>query len=294
MKKTLISIVVLFTTISCGGSSESSGVEVVNSEAIELSLKNDSLQSEILLRDSIMNDALFTISDISATLSAIKTKEGVLMKDVEVGKSTKEQIKEDLDILSNILDEKTVSFNALRGAMAKLTDANIEIEGLQNLVNQLERELRERNETINLLKANINNLKEQVKELNEDLELMTSENELLKATIIENVEDMNRGYYITGEVKELVESGILIQKGTIVRSYEINPDLDMSKLVQIDIRNLDKLDIKGRDIKVIGKFATNTYTLIDGREKKSVESIIIDDKEEFWRDSKVLVITYKR
>lgn len=285
--KNLILIFVLFMTIvSCGRKQKEAAIA-------SLAISNDSLMRIVENRDSIMNDALFTISDISASLAAIKAKEGVVISNVEIGKTSKEQIKEDLEMISRLLDQKKEAFAKLSKATSQLKSANVKIDGLNKLIEQLREELADRDKTITSMLENIDNLKQQIQLLSKDVERVNRDNAQLDRVLTETTDNLNTAYYIVGSEKELVSNGILEKKGGIARTLVINPNVDKSKLVKIDIRSLDRVEIKGKRVEIIGSFPSSSYTLVEGEGRKAVEALVIDDKAEFWKNSKVLVISYK-
>lgn len=286
MKKIILVFVLFAAIVSCGRKEKEAAIT-------SLAISNDSLMRVVENRDSIMNDALFTISDISASLAAIKAKEGVVISDVEIGKTSKEQIKEDLEMISKLLDQKKEAFAKLSQATSQLKKANLKIDGLNKLVEQLKAELEDRDRTINSMLGNIDNLKQQIVILSKDVERVNRDNAQLDRILTETTDNLNTAYYIVGNEKELIASGILEKKGSIGRTLVVNPNVDKSKLVKIDIRSLDRIEIKGKKVEIIGSIPTSSYTLIEGEGRKAVESLIIDDKAEFWKNSKVLVISYK-
>lgn len=285
--KNLILIFVLFMTIvSCGRKQKEAAIA-------SLAISNDSLMRIVENRDSIMNDALFTISDISASLAAIKAKEGVVISNIEIGKTSKEQIKEDLEMISRLLDQKKEAFAKLSKATSQLKSANVKIDGLNKLIEQLRAELADRDKTITSMLENIDNLKQQIQLLSKDVERVNRDNAQLDRVLTETTDNLNTAYYIVGSEKELISSGVLEKKGGIARTLVVNPNVDKSKLVKIDIRSLDRVEIKGKRVEIIGSFPSSSYTLVEGEGRKAVEALVIDDKAEFWKNSKVLVISYK-
>ncbi|MEG1635579.1 MAG: hypothetical protein RR388_08135, partial [Rikenellaceae bacterium] len=217
----------------------------------------------------------------------------VVISNVEVGKTSKEQIKEDLEMISKLLDQKKEAFAKLSKATSQLKSANMKIDGLNKLIEQLKEELADRDKTINSMLANIDNLKEQVRMLSQDVERVNRDNAQLDKVLTETTDNLNTAYYIVGNEKELVSVGILQKKGGIARTLVVNPNVDKSKLVKIDIRNLDRIEIKGKKVEIVGSFPSSAYTLIEGEGRKAVEALVINDKTDFWKNSKVLVISYK-
>ncbi len=259
----------------------------------EISVQNDSLQYVINNKDSIINDALLTISDITVSLSDIKRREGLVISQAEIGKVPKDQIKADLNDIAAILKEKNEQLKRLEKAAGQLSKANVEIEGLQKLVAEMTRQVKEKDATIADMLKNIDNLKEEIAKLNTEIVSAAQTNQNLTQTLEQTTNDLNTAYYIAGEEKFLLESGILIKKGAIGRTLAVNPDLDKTKLTKIDIRNVDRIEIKGKKVEIIGGFPTTSYSLEEGSGKKEINALLIQDKEAFWKNDRILVISYK-
>ena len=288
MKTVIGAIIVIATLTSCMGERKR------NEQIIQqMTVQNDSLQYVVSNKDSIINDALLTISDIAVSLNEIKRKEGLVVSQAEVGKVPKEQIKADLNDIAAILKEKNEQLKRLEKATGQLSKANVEIEGLQKLVAEMTRQVKEKDATIASMLKNIDNLKEEIAKLNTEIVSAEQENQNLTQNLEQTTNDLNTAYYIAGEEKFLLESGILIKKGAIGRTLAVNPDLDKSKLTKIDIRNVDRIEIKGKKVEIIGSFPTSSYSLEEGEGKKEINALLIQDKEAYWKNDKILVISYK-
>lgn len=291
INRVIVSMLLVATTLSCGRKQRQKEMDTQMKLLVE---SNEILKSEINNRDSIMNDALFTISDISASLSAIRAREGAVISRAETGRVAKDKIKEDLEYISAALESKKTAMASLQSSMTRLKEANIEMGGLTMMVEQLQREMSQSDSTITALLNNIDNLNRQISIIKNDRNKLAENNNQLEIQLSEAQREMNRAYYIVGSESELVEKEILLKKGVIGRTLVTNPNVDKSRLIEIDIQKLDKIEIKASKVEVIGEFAQNSYTLVAGEQKKDVESLIIDNKEAFWRDSKILIITYKK
>mgnify|MGYP005808040285 FL=1 len=285
MKKIILSFFVAALLFSCGGKKKA-----IN----DLTLRTDSLQYVINNRDSIINDALVSLSDISATLNDIKRQEGIVVNNAELGKADKEQIREDLEAIAALLKEKRQALARLEKSSALLKEANVNIEGLQKLVEELTKQVEERDQTIAVMLGNIDDLKAEVEKLNLDIEAANEVNAKISSDLEQTTNDLNTAYYIVGTEKSLIQEGILVKRGTVNRTLVLNPEMDLSKLTKIDIRSVDRIEVKGKRAEVIGGFPVSSYTLEEGEnDRKFVDALLINDKDAFWRNGKVLVIAYR-
>ncbi|MDE7134085.1 MAG: hypothetical protein K2N86_02250, partial [Rikenellaceae bacterium] len=134
-----------------------------------LTVSNDSLQVVLAARDSVLNEALFALSDISSTLSDIKRQESIVVSKSELGKSDEAQVKEDLEILAERLSDQRKAIATLKKNTALLKKANINIAGLEKLMNELRTQIDERDATIKAMLGNIDDLNNQIIKLNTEL-----------------------------------------------------------------------------------------------------------------------------
>lgn len=258
-----------------------------------LTTSNDSLQVVLAARDSILNEALFALSDISSTLSDIKRQESIVVSQSELGKSDEAQIKEDLELLSERLSQQRKAIARLNKNTELLKQANINISGLEKLIKELRLQIEERDTTIKAMLENIDDLNNQIVKLNSDLSDANRESEILSGVVSEQDIELNKAYVAVGTVKDLTDKGIIIKKGMGSKTIALNPELDKSELSLIDIREVSTIQIKGRNPEIIGSFPAGTYELVAGTQRNYVEEIKINDVDGFWKNSRVLVIVTK-
>lgn len=286
MKKHLLFIMLLVLSFSC--KTKQLETEIVNTVNI-----NDSLRYIIDQRDSIINDALTTIAEVASSLDEVKRQEGIVTQSVEYGASSKDQIKEDLQVLSSLLSKNRRRIASLEKSTEQLKSANIRIDGLTTLITQLTDQINEKDATINSMLANIGSLNQEVTILNSKVNELEDDKDMLEGVVIEKTNNLNQAYYIVASEKELIERCILEKKGAIGRTLVVNPNLDKEQLILIDIRNIDRIDVKGAKVQIIGSFSTDSYILESGDGRNVVDALIIKDKDKFWANDRILVISYK-
>ncbi len=285
MKKIVLALMVTALFASCGNDKKQ--------QIATLTTSNDSLQVVLAARDSILNEALFALSDISSTLSDIKRQESIVVSQSELGKSDEAQIKEDLELLSERLSQQRKAIARLNKNTELLKQANINISGLEKLIKELRLQIEERDTTIKAMLENIDDLNNQIVKLNSDLSDANRESEILSGVVSEQDIELNKAYVAVGTVKDLTDKGIIIKKGMGSKTIALNPELDKSELSLIDIREVSTIQIKGRNPEIIGSFPAGTYELVAGTERNYVEEIKINDVDGFWKNSRVLVIVTK-
>lgn len=285
MKK-IVLISTLLLSAACGQRAKEEAI-------VGLTTSNDSLNYILHKRDSVINDALTTISDIASSLESVKRAEGMIVEAVEIGKSDKDQIREDLELLSTLISTNKEKIASLQRFVLALRKENINMDGLTKLVEQLSEQLMAKDSTISSMLANIDNLHEQIELLNSSVEQLEGDNISLSEDLITTNNALNEAYYIVGREKSLLDEGIIIKKGFISKTILANPNIDKGDLIKIDIRSVDRIDIKGSKVEVVGSFDPDSYELLEGGGNRIVDALLIKDKQEFWRNGRILIITYK-
>lgn len=285
MKKIILIALAAVAVVSCGRR---------NRDRIAvLSVSNDSLQTVLAARDSVLNEALFALSDISSSLSDIKRQEAIVVSESELGKSDEAQIKEDLELLSQKLSDQRKAIARLNKNTALLKEANINIAGLEKLITELQGQINERDTTIKAMLANIDDLNNQILILNTDLSNAYATADILSATVDGQETELNKAYVAIGTAKELLDRGILVRRGIGNKTLALNPSLDRSEMSVIDIREVNSIDLTGKNAEIIGSFPETSYRFADGDKRGTVTSLQITDSAELWKNSRVLVVIFK-
>ncbi len=285
MKKIILIALAAVAVVSCGRR---------NRDRIAvLSVSNDSLQTVLAARDSVLNEALFALSDISSSLSDIKRQEAIVVSESELGKSDEAQIKEDLELLSQKLSDQRKAIARLNKNTALLKEANINIAGLEKLITELQGQINERDTTIKAMLANIDDLNNQILILNTDLSNAYATADILSATVDGQETELNKAYVAIGTAKELLDRGILVRRGIGNKTLALNPSLDRSEMSVIDIREVNSIDLTGKNAEIIGSYPETSYRFADGDKRGTVTSLQITDSAEFWKNSRVLVVIFK-
>lgn len=282
--KTNFTLLLLFVSMvvsSCGD----------KAKMTKLGDQKDSLALVVAMKDSIINDAFINIDEISTSLSQIAQRENLVTKQSssEITPTTKEQINENIAAISDLLEKNRLSIKRLNATAAKLKAANVEIDGLQKLVASLQQQLVDKN-------AQIEEMAEQLKALNIEVAALTNsvrgleENKAeLEGDVAQKTEELNTVHYIVGNEKVLIEEKILDKQGG---SKVLGDGADFSKFTKGDRRQIERINIAGKKVKVVSSHPQSSYMLVMGA-KNMVEELVITDKDAFWKNSRVLVVSYK-
>ncbi len=287
MKRLLIAMLFVPFLISC------------NQKRIEqLENQNDSLVQQANTKDDALNEFLYAINEIQYNLDSIKEKEMLISETtegkVELRKSAKDQINEDINTIYNLLQENRDKLAELR---KKLGKANYEIKELENLMAIMTRQLEEKDKEIEELTVTLQEMDIKIIALTNDVTRLSKEGEDKSQTIAEQSEEieeqtveLNTAFYIVGKKKELTESNVITSEGGFIgigKNKKLKSDFDESLFTKIDIREVTTIQIPGKKAEVITTHLSESYE-ISGEGDERV--LTIKDFSAFWKASSYLVV----
>jgi chromosome segregation ATPase len=280
MKKYLILLLIPFL-FACGRSAKK--------QAEKLQAVNDSLITETMQKDEALNEFIASINDIQSTLDTIKMKENIITlstdRGTELQLSAREQIKTDImTIYSLMLKNK----NTLIDLQKKLKTSGMKTEELQKMVDRLTLEIKQKNTEIEQLRQKLAKLNIEIEEANLKMDDMESTIQVQSQKIASQTETiesqqtaLNTAYYIIGVSKDLKKSNII--KGETVLS-----DFDKNLFTRVNIQKTTEIPIMSKKAKIVSNHPTTSYELVG--DKKTIQSLKINDPKLFWSNSKFLVI----
>lgn len=279
---------VALLVVSCGEVKK----KELNDQNTSLISQVDSLRTVVSTRDSILNEVLITVSDISASLDEIKRQEGIVLSNTELSRTSKDKINDDLVMMSSILESKRKQISSLEKLKTRLGASEAKVLGLEKLIAQLEKQINERDYVIKKLSENINNLDSTVLQLNKEVsDLQISKNRLAK-TVATQQQQAQTKYYVVGKEKELIANGVLQRVGGLSRDVKVNPNVDKNRLIKVDMYDLQEIELTGKKAIVVGNFPTSSYT-IESYSKNRVDKMVIHDIDKFWEGNIILVVAIR-
>lgn len=279
---TLAVAVLAFT--ACGHKAEMAAAKAIS----------DSLQMEVQAKDSLLNDAFGNIEEIATALSQISEREKIVASTSagEINKSAKERISENIAAISELLQQNRAAINRLSASARQLKAANVKIAALESLVASLEQQMADKDKQIEKMAQELENLQIEVAELKDLNATLSGQKNQLESTVAQQTEALNTVYYIVGQDRELTKSGIVDKKGFIGRTAVLGKNADMKAFTQADLRQLDRIEIGQKGVKLVSAHPAESYVLVKG-DKNTVTELVISDKKAFWSASKVLVVSYR-
>lgn len=287
MKKLLLVCTCATLLVSC----------VQNSaEYKKLKAENDSLKIENTKGNSEMDEILSILNDVEADIQSIRDAENYLNIQQQTGgefsKSNREQIKQNMQLISETLKKNKGTISQLE---EKLKKSGIQSSALKKTINRLSSELDQKATMIvalqeDLAKKNmrIQELDEMVSSLNEDVESLATTAAAQSEKLGEQDKALNTAYYCFGTSKELKDQKILSGGGLFSKSKVLQAGFNKDYFISVDIREVKEIPLFAGKAKLKSNHPEGSYEFVkDGDGNLTLN---ITDPKTFWSLGKYLVI----
>lgn len=259
-----------------------------------LATSKDSLLTIVAQKDSIINDAFSSISDIAANIDQITQREKIVTTQAvgDLSKSAKAQINDNINAINELLEKNRITISRLQGSANKLKAANVKIDALQKLIEQLQAQIQNKDAQLAQLSDKIKTLNVEVAALGRTVVNLETDKAQLEGTVTEQENTINTVHYVIGVEKELIKKDIIDKKGFIGKTRTVSDNATMTDFTKADARTLERIPVNKAKIKIVTNHPTNSYMTVMG-DDKVVQEIVITDKAAFWSNSKILVVSHK-
>ena len=287
MKKLLLVCTCATLLVSCGQNS---------AEYKKLKAENDSLKIENTKATSEMNEILTTLNDVEADIQSIRDAENYLNLQQQTGgefsKSNREQIKQNMQLISETLKKNKETISQLED---KLKKSGIQSAALKKTINRLSSELDQKATMIvalqeDLAKKNvrIQELDEMVSSLNEDVENLATTAAAQSEKLSEQDKALNTAYYCFGTSKELKDQTILSGGGLFSKSKVLQSGFNKDYFISVDIREVKEIPLFAAKAKLKSNHPEGSYEFV--KDDDGNLTLNITDPKTFWSLGKYLVI----
>jgi len=287
MKKLLfvLSVVVL---VSCGQHKK---------EIARMQAKQDSIAQLGVQKDNTILEYLGAMNEIQSNLDSIKTIEKIVSVQTtpgtELKAETKKRIIEDIAQINNLLQKNKEMVGSLQ---AKLRNSNLKIVELEKMIEILNKQVGDKDAEIAVLKQQLEKLNVDVAGLNQKIETITKESEKTikeKNEVIDTkTNELNTAFYGFGTKKDLEAKNVIEKEGGVLgmgKTLKLKKDFNREFFMKVDIRQFSSLPLNTKKAKLVTYHPEGSYHMVM-TDKKTVESIVIDKPEEFWKASKYMLI----
>lgn len=266
----------------------------------KLQAENDSLMSELLNRNSELDEMMGTFNQISEGFRQISAAENRV--DLERGKvgegasSAREQIARDIEFIQKQMQENKEQIAKLNNMLKKSGNQNAEMKkAVAQLSAQLEQKARQIADLQSELAAKnirIQELDEAVSQLTTVTEDLQAENKAKAETVAQQDRALNKAWFVFGTRRELKEQNIitgdgLFSKGKVLESDNANKDY----FTECDIRTQKDIKLYSKSAELLTSHPEGSHTL--EKDSKGELTLHISKPADFWSASKYLVIQVK-
>ena len=285
MKKLLfiVSVVVL---ASCGQHKK----EIARMQAAQ-----DSIAQLAVQKDASILEFMAAMNEIQANLDSIKTIEKIVSVQTSSGSEMKADAKKriiaEIAEINNLLQKNKELASSLQG---KLRNSNLKVAEFEKMIASLNKQMADKDAELADLHQQLENMNINVAGLNQRIETITAESEqaiIEKNQAIEQQTNvMNTAYYAFGTRKELAEKNVIEKEGGFLglgRTLKMKKDFNRDYFMKIDIRDFKELPLNAKKAQVVSVHPAGSFHLTGA---KTVESLVIDQPEDFWKASKYLLV----
>jgi hypothetical protein len=277
------------------------GCNQKNVEIAMLKQQNDSLRSIGAVKDSTVIDFVNAFNDIQSNLDSIKMKEKIISNTVggssEIKARSKDQINSDINLIYKLQRDNRAMVATLR---AKLKKSGVHTVELEEMVNNLTRQIEEKDAQIvqlkdDLAKVNVQvtDLNTKVVDLNANVDNLSTQNKQRQQVIDDKTAELNTAYFVIGTTSYLKEKKIITKEGGFIglgKSKELAPEMNKNNFTRVDITNFNVLPIMKDKVTVLSSHPKSSYHITG---KNLSDTLIITNPKEFWSMSKVLVVNVR-
>lgn len=287
MKK-LLFVLSVMVFVSCGQHKK---------EIARMQAKQDSIAQLGVQKDNSILEYISAMNEIQSNLDSIKTIQKIVSVQTapgtELKAEAKKRIVEDIAQINNLLQKNKDMMNSLQG---KLRNSNLKIVELEKMIEMLNKQVGDKDAEVAALKQELESLHVNVAGLNQKIETITKESEQAikeKNEVIDTkTTELNTAFYGFGTKKELEAKNVIEKEGGVLgmgKTLKLKKDFNREFFMKIDIREFNQLPLNTKKAKLVTYHPDGSYHMVM-TDKKTVESIVIDKPEEFWKASKYMLI----
>ena len=287
MKK-LLFVLSVMVFVSCGQHKK---------EIARMQAKQDSIAQLGVQKDNSILEYISAMNEIQSNLDSIKTIQKIVSVQTapgtEMKAEAKKRIVEDIAQINNLLQKNKEMMNSLQG---KLRNSNLKIVELEKMVELLNKQVGDKDAEVAVLKQQLEKLNVDVAGLNQKIETITKESEQTikeKNEVIDTkTTELNTAFYGFGTKKELEAKNVIEKEGGVLgmgKTLKLKKDFNREFFMKVDIREFNQLPLNTKKAKLVTYHPDGSYHMVM-TDKKTVESIVIDKPEEFWKASKYMLI----
>lgn len=287
MKK-LLFVLSVMVFVSCGQHKK---------EIARMQAKQDSIAQLGVQKDNSILEFVGAMNEIQVNMDSVKAIQKIVSVQTAPGTELKAEAKkriiEDIRQINELLQKNKDLVKSMQG---KLNSSTVKIKELQTMVELLNKQMVEKDGELARLNTELENLHVNVTGLNQKIVTITQESEQAikeKNEVIDTkTTELNTAFYGFGTKKELEAKSVIEKEGGVLgmgKTLKLKKDFNREFFMKIDIREFSQLPLNTKKAKLVTYHPDGSYHMVM-TDKKTVESIVIDKPEEFWKASKYMLI----
>lgn len=255
--------------------------------------EKDSLMNVLSEKDSTISSFLVSYEEIQKNLDSILIRERIISGNIEnrreVKGNAKNRINADIAAINELLDQNRKRVEKLS---KKLANSNYKNKQLEMLITGLNNQIALKDSELNMLNEKLIALNTNLIQLQTNYDTLTAFSNTQKQIIADKTMAMHTAYYVVGQSKDLQNKKIIDRSGGVLgmgKTATPNPSsFNNGNFTQIDYTMVHKIDINSKKAKIITVHPTDSYKIIESKDK--VDSIVITNPDKFWSASKYLIV----
>jgi len=287
MKKVIYLALLTITTgfYSCKPDVSTTDSDNTNNEELAM-LKSEKreLESQLAAKDSVLNESILLFNEIEDNLAMINFKEDeirIKSQDVELAEDGKQWILQQIQNINQLREDNKRKVNQLA---KQLKNKNNKIASLEKLVANLQGKIVDQDVEIDMLRSELEDLDREYVELLEAYEAQST-------MTLELMKDANKVFYAYGTEEELIANGVIVKEGGFIgigKKTNLKGDFNDDYFTEADLTKIKSIDVEGgKKVNLITDHPSSSYT-IDSKDKQ--HTIKISNEKNFWKVSKYLVV----
>ena len=256
--------------------------------------RSNFLSIKLHQRDSLVNDYVETFNQIEKDLLIIKEKENLLnvqSQDPELTQTQKVKIAEDIQLIYSLIEQNKKKIADLSG---KLKKSGVEIAALNKKIKHLATVIEERDSTMMVLNQELVQKDVEITDLNGKMGELETVVTTQKTVISDQVNELNKAYFATGNFKDLEEKGIIAKDGGFLgmgKTTSLQGAFSGEYFEKIDITQTKSIPVNAKKVELITEHPEGSYEWVE--EDEQITYMVINDPKEFWKISKYAVLETK-
>jgi DNA repair exonuclease SbcCD ATPase subunit len=262
-------------------------------EIERLNQSKDSVIQVVSEREQVIVDYIASFNEIQDKMDSIKDAQKLLKvqlsgSNVELSRGNKEQIIDDLMLINNLIEENKRTIASLQ---SKLKASNLKSTELQKMIDNLSRQIEEKDLEIMALNTQIEQLKIDVTQLGSQVENLKEESSQKTRTIEQQKDAMHTAYYCFGTRDELIANNVIERSGGLLgigRTNKLKENFNQDYFMKVDTREFKEVLLMVKKAQLLTNHPADSYRF--ATTEKTVEYFYVENPEVFWKTTKYMVI----